>query len=167
MLEDKTPILMLILILLRGVHYEFVLIIFCLNRCNLASVVLQLMAMGISDVPSFDFMNKPAPEVGSCLLVSPNAAVKKKIQIFELLNIMQLYNIWILKNLKLKRKWSQFYSFWPNYEIWLIEFKSPHEVFVPSNSQLLLLFFFSSALLFAFDGICGWPNSNALACIFL
>ncbi|KAK3696103.1 hypothetical protein RRG08_061878 [Elysia crispata] len=33
-----------------------------IQRCNLASVVLQLMAMGISDVLSFDFMNKPAPE---------------------------------------------------------------------------------------------------------
>ncbi|CAL1531658.1 unnamed protein product [Lymnaea stagnalis] len=33
-----------------------------IQRCNLASVVLQLMALGISDVLTFDFMDKPAPE---------------------------------------------------------------------------------------------------------
>jgi len=31
-------------------------------RCNLAAVILQIMAMGIKDVHKFDFMNKPAPE---------------------------------------------------------------------------------------------------------
>jgi len=34
------------------------------HRCNLASVVLQLLAMGISNVAGFDFMDKPSPEVG-------------------------------------------------------------------------------------------------------
>lgn len=32
-------------------------------RCNLSSVVLQLMALGITDVLTFDFMDKPSPEV--------------------------------------------------------------------------------------------------------
>ena len=35
-----------------------------LHRCNLASVMLQLMAMGIRDVLHFDFMDKPSAEVG-------------------------------------------------------------------------------------------------------
>ena len=30
-------------------------------RCNLAAVLLQIMAMGIKDVHKFDFMNKPGP----------------------------------------------------------------------------------------------------------
>ena len=34
-------------------------------RCNLASVVLQLLAMGISDIVDFDFMDKPSTEVGN------------------------------------------------------------------------------------------------------
>uniref|UniRef100_A0A0B7BJK1 RNA helicase n=1 Tax=Arion vulgaris TaxID=1028688 RepID=A0A0B7BJK1_9EUPU len=33
-----------------------------IQRCNLSSVVLQLMALGISDVLTFDFMDKPSPE---------------------------------------------------------------------------------------------------------
>ena len=33
------------------------------SRCNLASVVLQLLAMGISDIVDFDFMDKPSTEV--------------------------------------------------------------------------------------------------------
>ncbi|XP_046876500.1 ATP-dependent RNA helicase DHX33 isoform X2 [Hypomesus transpacificus] len=33
-----------------------------IQRCNLASVVLQLMALGIPDVMNFDFMSKPSPE---------------------------------------------------------------------------------------------------------
>ncbi|KAL4232518.1 putative ATP-dependent RNA helicase dhx33 [Mactra antiquata] len=33
-----------------------------IQRCNLASVVLQLVAMGIHDVINFDFMDKPSPE---------------------------------------------------------------------------------------------------------
>ena len=38
-----------------------------LYRCNLASVVLQLLAMGISNVVDFDFMDRPSAEV-SCSL---------------------------------------------------------------------------------------------------
>ncbi len=30
-------------------------------RCNLAGVMLQLMALGIPDVMNFDFMSKPSP----------------------------------------------------------------------------------------------------------
>ncbi|XP_061608119.1 ATP-dependent RNA helicase DHX33 isoform X3 [Phyllopteryx taeniolatus] len=33
-----------------------------IQRCNLASVMLQLMALGIQDVMNFDFMSKPSPE---------------------------------------------------------------------------------------------------------
>ncbi|KAH3735785.1 ATP-dependent RNA helicase DHX33-like [Dreissena polymorpha] len=33
-----------------------------IQRCNLASVVLQLLAMGIHDVVNFDFMDKPSTE---------------------------------------------------------------------------------------------------------
>lgn len=33
-----------------------------IQRCNLASVVLQLLAMGVKDVVGFDFMDKPTPE---------------------------------------------------------------------------------------------------------
>ncbi|CAN0383743.1 unnamed protein product [Lampetra planeri] len=33
-----------------------------LQRCNLTSVLLHLLALGISDVASFDFMDKPSPE---------------------------------------------------------------------------------------------------------
>ncbi|KAI7813069.1 ATP-dependent RNA helicase DHX33 [Triplophysa rosa] len=33
-----------------------------IQRCNLASVVLQLLALGVSDVLNFDFMSKPSPE---------------------------------------------------------------------------------------------------------
>ncbi|KAI0240506.1 ATP-dependent RNA helicase DHX33 [Lamellibrachia satsuma] len=33
-----------------------------IQRCNLASVVLQLLALGISDVLSFDFMDKPSKD---------------------------------------------------------------------------------------------------------
>jgi hypothetical protein len=32
-------------------------------RCNLASVVLQLLAIGVPDVANFDFMDMPSPEV--------------------------------------------------------------------------------------------------------
>lgn len=31
------------------------------HRCNLAGVMLQLMALGIPDVMNFDFMSKPSP----------------------------------------------------------------------------------------------------------
>ncbi|XP_034406621.1 ATP-dependent RNA helicase DHX33 [Cyclopterus lumpus] len=33
-----------------------------IQRCNLASVMLQLMALGVPDVTNFDFMSKPSPE---------------------------------------------------------------------------------------------------------
>ncbi|KAL3971536.1 hypothetical protein ACER0C_027055 [Sarotherodon galilaeus] len=33
-----------------------------IQRCNLAGVMLQLMALGIPDVTNFDFMSKPSPE---------------------------------------------------------------------------------------------------------
>ncbi|KAK7163916.1 hypothetical protein R3I94_002586 [Phoxinus phoxinus] len=33
-----------------------------IQRCNLASVVLQLLALGVPDVLNFDFMSKPSPE---------------------------------------------------------------------------------------------------------
>ena len=36
---------------------------FCnIFRCNLASVVLQLLAMGIPNILEFDFMDKPKPD---------------------------------------------------------------------------------------------------------
>lgn len=33
-----------------------------IQRCNLASVVLQLMALGISDVIHFDFLDRPTED---------------------------------------------------------------------------------------------------------
>ncbi|XP_061658731.1 ATP-dependent RNA helicase DHX33 [Syngnathoides biaculeatus] len=33
-----------------------------IQRCNLASVMLQLMALGVQDVMNFDFISKPSPE---------------------------------------------------------------------------------------------------------
>ncbi|XP_013403823.1 putative ATP-dependent RNA helicase DHX33 [Lingula anatina] len=33
-----------------------------IQRCNLSSVILQLLALGISDIVHFDFMDKPRPE---------------------------------------------------------------------------------------------------------
>ncbi|RXN34257.1 ATP-dependent RNA helicase DHX33 [Labeo rohita] len=33
-----------------------------IQRCNLASVILQLLALGVPDVLNFDFMSKPSPE---------------------------------------------------------------------------------------------------------
>ena len=38
-------------------------VIYAFCRCNLASVVLQLLALGIPDVVGFDFMDKPSKEV--------------------------------------------------------------------------------------------------------
>lgn len=32
-----------------------------LCRCNLAGVILQLLALGVPDVLNFDFMSKPSP----------------------------------------------------------------------------------------------------------
>lgn len=37
------------------------LCVFISSRCNLAGVMLQLMALGIPDVMNFDFMSKPSP----------------------------------------------------------------------------------------------------------
>uniref|UniRef100_K1PUI3 RNA helicase n=1 Tax=Magallana gigas TaxID=29159 RepID=K1PUI3_MAGGI len=34
-----------------------------IQRCNLSSVVLQLLALGISDIVNFDFMDKPSTEL--------------------------------------------------------------------------------------------------------
>lgn len=34
---------------------------FCLYRCNLASVMLQLLALKVPNVLNFDFMSKPSP----------------------------------------------------------------------------------------------------------
>ena len=36
-------------------------------RSNLGSVVLQLFALGIEDIQTFDFMDKPSQEVGYSL----------------------------------------------------------------------------------------------------
>jgi len=44
----------------------FVVKLILLCRCNLASVVLQLLAIGITNVVDFDFMDKPSPEVSAC-----------------------------------------------------------------------------------------------------
>lgn len=35
--------------------------IYALYRCNLAGVILQLLALGVPDVLNFDFMSKPSP----------------------------------------------------------------------------------------------------------
>ena len=37
-------------------------------RCNLSSVILQLLAMGITNVEQFDFMDKPSSEVSELSL---------------------------------------------------------------------------------------------------
>lgn len=42
-------------------------------RCNLAGVMLQLMALGISDVINFDFMSKPSPGNDAFWLSEPLA----------------------------------------------------------------------------------------------
>ena len=33
-----------------------------IKRSNLSSVILNLLAMGITDIPAFDFMDPPTPE---------------------------------------------------------------------------------------------------------
>lgn len=56
-----------------------------IQRCNLAGVMLQLMALGIPDVMNFDFMSKPSPEaVRSALehLELLGALEKKEGQVF-------------------------------------------------------------------------------------
>ena len=42
---------------------NIVIVCHCFCSCNLSSVVLQLLALGISDVLTFDFMDKPSKEV--------------------------------------------------------------------------------------------------------
>ncbi|XP_017268182.1 ATP-dependent RNA helicase DHX33 [Kryptolebias marmoratus] len=49
-----------------------------IQRCNLASVMLQLMALGIPDVMNFDFMSKPSPE-----------AVRAAVEQLELLGAVE------------------------------------------------------------------------------
>lgn len=49
-----------------------------IQRCNLASVMLQLMALGIPDVMNFDFMSKPSPE-----------AVRSAVEHLELLGAVE------------------------------------------------------------------------------
>uniref|UniRef100_A0A8C5DK58 ATP-dependent RNA helicase DHX33 n=1 Tax=Gouania willdenowi TaxID=441366 RepID=A0A8C5DK58_GOUWI len=49
-----------------------------IQRCNLAAVMLQLMALGIPDVMNFDFMSKPSPE-----------AVRSAVEHLELLGAVE------------------------------------------------------------------------------
>ncbi|XP_040908035.1 ATP-dependent RNA helicase DHX33 [Toxotes jaculatrix] len=49
-----------------------------IQRCNLAGVMLQLMALGIPDVMNFDFMSKPSPE-----------AVRSAVEHLELLGAVE------------------------------------------------------------------------------
>uniref|UniRef100_A0A8C6TTN0 ATP-dependent RNA helicase DHX33 n=1 Tax=Neogobius melanostomus TaxID=47308 RepID=A0A8C6TTN0_9GOBI len=51
-----------------------------IQRCNLAGVMLQLMALGIPDVTNFDFMSKPSPEAVSSAMehLELLGAVQKK-----------------------------------------------------------------------------------------
>lgn len=49
-----------------------------IQRCNLASVMLQLMALGIPDVMNFDFVSKPSPE-----------AVRSAVDHLELLGALE------------------------------------------------------------------------------
>lgn len=51
-----------------------------IQRCNLAGVILQLMALGIPDVMNFDFMSKPSPEAVRSAVVHLEllGAVEKK-----------------------------------------------------------------------------------------
>ncbi|KAM9728398.1 ATP-dependent RNA helicase DHX33 [Menidia menidia] len=52
-----------------------------IQRCNLAGVMLQLMALGIPDVMNFDFMSKPSPE-----------AVRSAVEHLELLGALERKN---------------------------------------------------------------------------
>lgn len=45
-----------------------------LQRCNLANVLLHLIAIGIRDVKKFDFIDKPSDEVYNRLLVTYTSA---------------------------------------------------------------------------------------------
>ncbi|XP_076607368.1 ATP-dependent RNA helicase DHX33 [Chaetodon auriga] len=49
-----------------------------IQRCNLAGVMLQLMALGIPDVTNFDFMSKPSPE-----------AIRSAVEHLELLGAVE------------------------------------------------------------------------------
>ncbi|KAF7659796.1 hypothetical protein LDENG_00292940 [Lucifuga dentata] len=49
-----------------------------IQRCNLAGVMLQLLALGIPDVMNFDFMSKPSPE-----------AVRSAVEHLELLGAVE------------------------------------------------------------------------------
>ncbi|XP_034540262.1 LOW QUALITY PROTEIN: ATP-dependent RNA helicase DHX33-like [Notolabrus celidotus] len=49
-----------------------------IQRCNLAGVMLQLMALGVPDVMNFDFMSKPSPE-----------AVRSAVEHLELLGAVE------------------------------------------------------------------------------
>ncbi|XP_056267466.1 ATP-dependent RNA helicase DHX33 isoform X1 [Pseudoliparis swirei] len=49
-----------------------------IQRCNLASVMLQLMALGVPDVTHFDFMSKPSPE-----------AIRSAVEHLELLGAVE------------------------------------------------------------------------------
>ena len=40
---------------------------FYFGRCNMGSVVLQLVALGIKNIEQFDFMDKPSPAVSNTL----------------------------------------------------------------------------------------------------
>ncbi|XP_077361727.1 ATP-dependent RNA helicase DHX33 isoform X1 [Festucalex cinctus] len=52
-----------------------------IQRCNLASVMLQLMALGIQDVMNFDFMSKPSPD-----------AIRSAVEHLELLGAVEKNN---------------------------------------------------------------------------
>jgi len=60
-------------------------------RCNLAAVLLQIMAMGIKDVHKFDFMNKPGPDSVSKALETLRllGAVEKSGESFSLTSLGQ------------------------------------------------------------------------------
>lgn len=57
-----------------------------IQRCNLASVILQLLAIGIKDVEHFDFMDKPSPETVSSALLQLQllSAVQKEDSCWKL-----------------------------------------------------------------------------------
>ncbi|XP_064595084.1 ATP-dependent RNA helicase DHX33-like [Liolophura sinensis] len=54
-----------------------------IQRCNLAGVVLQMLALGIQDIPNFDFMDKPSMEsiIKATEQLHLLGAVEKKEQI--------------------------------------------------------------------------------------
>jgi hypothetical protein len=40
------------------------------TRCNLSTAVLELLALGISDILDFDFMDKPSRTVGNSAIIT-------------------------------------------------------------------------------------------------